>query len=306
MIDKIGSIVITYNPNESFVWKLEKILEQTKLCIIVDNNSTNWLMNFYITLQKKLNVLFIKNKKNLGIGTALNQGLNELKKHNYSWAVTYDQDSWPGTNMVDSMHNTFLQHLHYNDKIYAVVPNIIEENMPWVKYKWLVKHETIPFFFKRISCDASNLENSLLAITSGMMINLEAYKVIGKFKEDFFIDYVDTEFCLRARSKGFRFLVSSNATLYHNLGQKKEFSFYLLKIRPTFHNYQRRYYISRNRVFLIKSFGKTYPFWLTYDFCSFFYSIFRIIMFEDDKRNKLYHSILGTIDGLRGKTGAKF
>ena len=46
--------------------------------------------------------------------------------------------------------------------------------------------------------------NEDMLMSSGMMIDLSKIKDIGFFKEEFFIDEVDLEFCYRAIKKGYK------------------------------------------------------------------------------------------------------
>jgi rhamnosyltransferase len=55
-------------------------------------------------------------------------------------------------------------------------------------------------------------------ITSGTLLPLAAHSAIGPFREEFFIDYVDEEYCLRARAKGYRVIRSRKQIMQHTIG----------------------------------------------------------------------------------------
>jgi rhamnosyltransferase len=57
------------------------------------------------------------------------------------------------------------------------------------------------------------------AISSGSLINLAAFGEIGGFRDDFFIDAIDIEWCFRAWRKGFSCWMDTQAVMPHRLGQ---------------------------------------------------------------------------------------
>src|SRR5262249_23546736 len=56
-------------------------------------------------------------------------------------------------------------------------------------------------------------------ITSGSLIDLDAFRQIGPFRSDFFIDAIDTEWCFRAWHSGYSCWVLHGATMLHKIGQ---------------------------------------------------------------------------------------
>lgn len=56
-------------------------------------------------------------------------------------------------------------------------------------------------------------------ITSGSLVCLEAFRNIGPFRSDFFIDMVDVEWCFRAQSKGYSCWCADDVTVEHSVGQ---------------------------------------------------------------------------------------
>lgn len=136
------------------------------------------------------------------------------------------------------------------------------------------------------------------------MHNLGIYEQAGPFRDDFFIDYVDTEYCLRVKRRGFHIIVACNAHLQHKLGNQKKFKVGPLEMRPTFHSPVRWYYISRNRIPMIREYGLRFPHWLLYELVINGYGLLRMMLFEDQKWTKILALLFGALDGLTGRTGA--
>lgn len=56
-------------------------------------------------------------------------------------------------------------------------------------------------------------------ISSGSLIDLQAFRQIGRFRSDFFIDAVDTEWCFRAWAKGASCWVDRGVRMPHRIGR---------------------------------------------------------------------------------------
>ena len=88
-----------------------------------------------------------------------------------------------------------------------------------------------------------------IAITSGTLFSRSAFKEVGLMDETFFIDYIDYEWCLRAKSKNLKILKVKDAILYHNMGDKT-INFFCIQ-KPLHKNNMRHYYIIRNQLIFI-------------------------------------------------------
>ena len=77
------------------------------------------------------------------------------------------------------------------------------------------------YLYRRTTYTNQILEDVSIVITSGALYNLKAYPKIDPFRDDFFIDYVDIEYCLRAKQNGYNIVVNCNARLYHRLGNQQ-------------------------------------------------------------------------------------
>ncbi len=147
------------------------------------------------------------------------------------------------------------------------------------------------------------LENISTVITSESLYNLKAYQKICPFRGDFFIGYVDTEYCLRAKQHGYNIVVACNARLYHRLGNQQKKQFGPLTMHPTFHSPLRWYYISRNRIPMFRLYALQFPYWFLYELIVNSYGLARLLLFEDQKARKMLALLLGIFDGLSQRMG---
>jgi rhamnosyltransferase len=140
-------------------------------------------------------------------------------------------------------------------------------------------------------------------MTSGNLIKLTVFDAVGYFNESLFIDYVDSEYCLRCASQGFKILEANDAILLHRTGEPVQHRF-LGKLRSTSnHSNLRRYYMARNGVYVYKKFAFSYPLWVANDAYRFLAGLIMLVLFEADKRRKLAAIIKGVMHGLSGRVG---
>jgi rhamnosyltransferase len=142
-------------------------------------------------------------------------------------------------------------------------------------------------------------------MTSGNLLNLSAYQVVGPFLDELFIDFVDVEFCLRLRQKGFLVVQANRAILKHNLGNITNVKILFKQLRTSNHSPLRRYYITRNRFFV---WNKYHEFdvakeAIAKDKVSFRGEIRNILLMEKYKIAKLAMIVKGYFDYKRNVFG---
>ena len=91
-------------------------------------------------------------------------------------------------------------------------------------------------------------------ITSGSLVSVGVYDAIGPFRDAFFIDHVDDEYCLRARKMGYRVLSTCKPVMLHSVGASTLHRLLWKKTGVTNHPPFRRYYMTRNHIILMKEY----------------------------------------------------
>ena len=299
----LRAIIITHHPPSEFLGNLDNWKRQFDQLLIIDNGSdlqTHTLLQ-QASQKRRGEIEIILNKTNLGMATALNQGFSWALKHGSDFIFAFDQDSQPAPGMIETILDTFNSHLN-REKIAIVAPTV-EDLIVGLKGRYLRPRGR--FLFERTACASQSklLEDVSIVITSGSLYNLKVYKKIGPFRDDFFIDYVDTEYCLRARQHGCNIIVNCDAHLYHRLGNQQKKSVGPLTMHPTFHSPERWYYIGRNRIPMFQLYVLRFPHWFFYELVIGTYGLVRLLLFEDRKIKKLLALVLGTLDGLTRRMG---
>jgi rhamnosyltransferase len=217
----------------------------------------------------------------------------------YPYVLILDQDSVPQQGMVQALVETHRRHPERH-RVAIVAPQAIDPGIrsrPRYIRKWKGP------LFELVRTGALPLENVTLVIASGALLPSEAILALGPFREDYFIDYVDTEYCLRALAHGYRIVVAGNACLHHHLGQQKAAKLGPLVVYPTRHTASRWYYMGRNRIPTLATYGARFPHWVAFDLAHGAYGLLRMLLTEDERGPKLAAYVRGTWDGFRGRMG---
>lgn len=296
-MQKIFAVIVTYNPPEKLLERIESIAQQVSQIIIIDNGSNAENLKIISSIQQKFapDISIVLNEKNVGLASALNQGIKISIEQKADWVLLLDHDSTPEKNMLTKM---FAAHEKYPDKnkIAQIVPEIRDQNVNEIT-KYLL--ENGKYLFKRSTINEEYSDKILTAITSGSLIKTEIFAKLGLMSEHFFIDYIDHEFCLRLKKNGYKILLTKDAMLDHRLGDKTRFDILGTSIITTNHSAFRRYYIFRNRLWVCKKYYRDFPNFIIHDSLAGIYDFLRIIFFENNKSDKLFSAIRGLFAGMQ-------
>ena len=86
-----------------------------------------------------------------------------------------------------------------------------------------------------------DIDYPLQVMTSGNLVNLDIYQKIGGYNEDYFIDGIDIEYCLRIKKYNYRIVRLNNIEIIHDLGDIEYHKFLGKTYLCTNHNYIRNY-----------------------------------------------------------------
>jgi len=280
---KIDGVVVLYNPDESIIKNINSYINDIDKIYIIDNSETknHELINKIVTISDKC--IYIDNNSNQGIANALNVGAKLAIENNADWLLTMDQDSCFDTNDL-SITNNWIEN---ND---TAIIGIVSPYHLTIDQTDIYKKE-------------NKVIDELTVMTSGNLLNLEAYNKVGEFEEKYFIDYVDHEYCLRLKKNGFYIKVHKNSILIHALGNISSQYLFGKKIVYTNHNYIRRYYMTRNRLDVIKKYFFKYFIFSLKEIKGIVFEWIKIILFEKDKLKKQKSIILGMKDFIFNNYG---
>lgn len=239
MKNDIIAVVIWYNPTHTHVENILSYIHNVRRVIIIDNSSRD---NSHLLLDKNITTCMYRALyKNYGIATALNIGCKEAIENKAKWILTMDQDSYWDQ---EQLNNYFVYVRQY--------PNRSEVGVfsPYQVEKIHSIQSTSPY------------EDKLAAMTSGCLLSATGFIATNGFREDFFIDEVDDEYCMHIRQLGMRVITITNAFLIHQLGEIKKIKLFgILKKEYANHPPYRYYYMVRNNLKL----SQLYPMHKTFN-----------------------------------------
>ena len=280
--EKIVAVVVTYNPDKGVIERVERIAKQVDRVIVVDNSANQETMGMLKTITGNVELVF--NNANLGIAAALNIGMQRALQNGYEWVLTMDQDSEVESFLIQSL-TEIIEEIGLGDRIAVIGSNYFNSNGEVV-------------FRGGGSNDSSSWAETVTVITSGSLVSINAFNVIGEFREDFFIDCVDHEYCLRARSKGYRIVISKKPLMKHYIGNQTKHKFWLIVAETKNHSAIRRYYVMRNFVVLFRKYFLYDPINVFRLLLSSVKILVLMCLFEKNKTKKIKYSMLGILDGL--------
>ncbi|MBA7608259.1 hypothetical protein ES703_15435 [subsurface metagenome] len=242
---KTVAVIVAYLPNKDIIVNtIHSIVEQVIKIYIIDNTPNGCLQLDEILREMVCHdkIELISLKENLGIAKAQNIGIKKALNENAEFILLSDQDTIYPVGYVERMINTFFK-LPNHESIASISPNFVEQNKDgelqgFVVFRGLFSNKIFP---------ASGCYEVCEVIASGQIIVAGTLDKIGLMDEALFIDWVDLEWCWRAKANGYKIIGCADVVIEHTLGDVVvNFASKSYSIRSSI----RHYYITRNAVYL--------------------------------------------------------
>lgn len=282
---KLACVVVLYNPDAEVLKNIDSYINYVDMVYAVDNSLKDNSKDF-----SSERIVYISNGENKGIAYALNIGAKRAISDGFEWLLTMDQDSRFTDDAVDKMKK-FIKDCKSDKNSYN-----------YEKIGIITPFHRTAFNQKE---QHTGIDSPAVVMTSGNIINLEAYKVVGGFKDWMFIDAVDFDYCLNLRDRGYDIWRLNYVELKHKLGNVVFKNIGKKQMYSLNHSPQRRYYIVRNRHYFYDMYHKRWP-----DFCNAEKArtsreAAKILICEKQKFRKLFAMLKGYMDYKRGIKGTK-
>ena len=228
----------------------------------------------------------IAHAQNIGIEAAINAGANII--------AFFDQDSTISADFLTNLTAPLAEGvLKVVSPLY--IDDISGEELPSVRVDKFGKTSTIHHD------DATEPYQVDIVISSGTAATREVFELAGKFDESFFIDFVDTEWCLRCRAKNIPIYVVPQARMLHRIGSK---SIQLGRFTLLVHSPTRCYYQLRNCFHLLNK-QHIPPIFALKQMTSVFISRMMLLLFVNNRSAYIKAYLMGIRDGFNGVVGKK-
>lgn len=230
-------IILNYNSSEESIalyGKLQRLDDDSLEVLVIDNASQLEDRNRLMEVIPEAHLVF--NKKNKGYAAGNNVGITKALENGaaYIWILN------PDIRIDNESLKILKETLMADTKLAAVGPRILHRHDEKVifsdgelmnKRKCLTKHKNHNVSSNEV---AAGIDYSIDYIDgSSILLNSEAIKEIGLLPEEYFLYFEETDWCFKAKKKGWVLAVNSHAKVYNLTSEKAK----------TFH-----YYINRNRL----------------------------------------------------------
>ena len=286
----VAAVITAFNPDSALLTVCASVVDQVHLVVVVDDGSPDPDEAIFAECMA-LGVVVVRQGKNLGIGAALNAGISAVWAHPSSVPgtaiLTLDQDSCVPEGYVAALTDA----LRAADRAGVAVSMVGPSQATGVRYARAATRGEIVF--------------SREPIQSGLLIPAHTLETVGLFADELFIDGVDTEYFLRAESLGQRAVVAPGTSLKHRLGQRRVVRFLGREVPVVHAATFRYYYIARNRVILVRRYGRSAPRWAAGAVLRDLRHLIIVSVLVPGRPARLRETLAGLRDGLRSTTGAR-
>ena len=241
------------------------------------------------------NFHLINNEDNRGIAVAINKGIEKALVSEAEYLLIMDDDSTLADDALARMIQVCSDLQSSGERMAAVGPCFED--------KVTGRSGVFPVFRgvrterHRCSGNKSDRFRCEYLMSSGLLIPRIAIETVGLMREELFIDLVDTEWCLRARSLDWYCYVVCDAKMNHRFGSRC-----LPLVNVPYRPPVRHYYIFRNSIHVL---GLPYiPLaWKLLQVTYLIRLFVLLLVLPADRFNQIRFLLKGTLDGFLGKLG---
>jgi rhamnosyltransferase len=290
---RVFCVVVAYRPREAVLRAaLDSIAAHATQVIVVDNTegparALEVAPARYLPLGRNMGIAAAQNR---GIALALAEGAD------YVWLsdqdTVYPPDFLP--RMLAAAASCGERGIHFAALAPAFFDTLAGKVRPFIRHA--------PFI--QAFAPAPGLNVVADAIASGTLIPAQALRTVGPMQEDLFIDWVDTEWCWRARRlHGLEVIAVGDVVIRHALGDGLvAFAGRRITIRSPL----RHYYIVRNALYLaLHSTAATLPVRLQIGWRALLWTVAYPVIAPERKWDHLGACCRGLLDGLTRRMGQR-
>jgi rhamnosyltransferase len=300
----VAAVLVTYNPDRAVLREsLRAVGDQVGDLFVIDNASTSFPLDLLEELKGECvaRLHFIPQTENRGVGAGHNRGIEAARAFGSRFVLLLDQDSQVASDMVGHLRSNYARLLERGLRVAALGPRYRDSDSGL-----LSKFVRVGLLgFDLIGCGSEDQAVAAdFLVSSGLLLPLTVLDAVGSMNEELFIDHVDTEWCFRAKSHGFRLFGVCAAIMTHELGERRKEVWIFRKRVIPFHKPFRYYYIYRNSILLYRS-GHMPLKWKLVDFLRSLKMAVFFGIFAPNRLDILKMMCLGVMDGLNRVSGRR-
>lgn len=279
MIGDTAGVVLAFRPDSSILSNIARLREQVGRVYVVNNSPDDeGTAQVLDALSSDSGVVVVDQVKNVGVAAGFNAGMRRALADDFEYVWIFDQDSTVADGMLKQLKRAFSE---WDSPVAMAGPAL--------------RAEETGFLYDADRGEGIGELQTL--ISSGALFSREALEKIGLHDERLFIDYVDHDISLRARAAGFAVVKVFDTVLDHRFGASTPATFFGRRVYLSNYSPMRQYYMTRNRVIMIRRYGIGRWFWEDAAYAS--KSWIKVLLCERDRGSKIGAAVRGAIDGIR-------
>ena len=288
MPETIPGAVVTYFPDNGLADRLRAIGREVSPLLVADNTTDAAARSMVEATVMGTGGTYLGLPSNGGVAGGLNAAFAQLRATGHRSAIAFDQDSRPEPGFADALQRHAaatgcrIVGADWYDKANPAHHALHLQPRPW-----------LPFFFRRRAVSPSGLDSVTFAITSGTLFDLELWQQLGGFDPLFPLDYVDIDFCLRARRLGAPVGIAAGALLAHSRGNKRPVRRFGRTWWPAHIPPARLEHLACQQLRLLGRHGWHFPHWAFYEACLLAKLCFDAALLEPGAATKIRHLCAG-------------
>ncbi len=249
-METVAAIVVTYFPDAPrLAGLIQNLQHQVAQVLLVDNTpaGSQQVVKELAQQASGRGVAITLLGENRGIAAAQNEGIQQARELGFSHVVLFDQDSSPATNFVSGLMGAHSRLTAQGANVAAVGPVFVDtksgKRSPAIRVgRWGLEYTAVDDGIR------APVPTDYL-IASGSLIALDVVSAVGPMREELFIDWVDIEWCLRAKGLGFQSYLVPQVMMDHSVGDAVVT---VLGRQIDLHSDLRNCYMVRNAAFLLR------------------------------------------------------
>ncbi|MDO5101987.1 MAG: glycosyltransferase family 2 protein [Lautropia sp.] len=286
-------VIVTYHPEAGTLDLIDACLRQTPHVVVIDNASQAG--NILDAIAGKPAIRFKALNNNQGLAAAQNEGIRQAEAAGCERVLFFDQDTQLPEGFIAQMNQVFDQLIASGERVGILGPNYFDRNTREdAHYARLT-----PTGFEDIMLKEGETAEVSFIISSGSLMNVSLFKETGHFRDEFFIDQVDTEFCLRVASHGYKVFATAEAKIIHTIGNRSKHRLLFLTIKPNHHSALRKFFIFRNGVKTMMLYGERFPGFVKLMSFRLIHDLLAVLFYERQKWQKLRSIWRGITQGRK-------
>lgn len=248
---RVAAVVVVYHLTDSTLLGrlLDSLVGQVATVFIVDNSPVDQAKVNPVPEPYRHCVCHIALGDNTGVAHAQNVGIQKAIEEKHTHVLLLDHDSALPRGMVEKLLSAEAMLRARGERVAAVGPAFLDEKTG--QYAPAMRHGYIRIARVPIDVGCETPAESDYIISSGTLLTAEAFQVVGPMRDELYIDWIDIEWCLRARHHGYKSFICPGANMSHSVGD--DFVKAFGRTVSLHSNDARNYYIVRNAVWLLRS-----------------------------------------------------